>query len=365
MFVSALSPPVPISELCRGSRHTTRVIVGALVTSNAERELDCEVTFQTDTILQKFMLRFEKIELDCNDHLWVYDSAYSTGTPLKDLSCRDTLQNVATIYTHSNHVTLKYKTDEWGPLTNGFKLIITAFKHKKDACRDFRCQTTEFCISRVLACDSVNHCGDESDESNSYASCPTPPLGELLSLSAGVLVAVGGVLVCVLVLVGVVLGTVVCIRRRRRLALLLQQRRIRNQQHAQYQLGQTEEQYGTNGTYGTVLVEKPPPYPGLPHHTNLGNQASLGPSFSIPQLFCTLAVQRTTCQVPDPFLRCRHISGKPEVPCIGGAGVSTTLVSGGRGGRPPPPPSACATLNRGSNGASGAELLQQKEEWFV
>ncbi|XP_047740910.1 uncharacterized protein LOC108664516 isoform X2 [Hyalella azteca] len=178
----------PISELCRGSRHQTRVIVGSLITSNAERELDCEVTFQTDTILQKFMLRFEKIELDCNDHLWIYDSAYSTGTPLKDLSCRDTLQNVATIYTHSNHVTLKYKTDEWGPLSNGFRLIITAFKHK-NACRDFRCETTEFCVSRSLTCDSVNHCGDASDESNSYASCPSPPLGELLSLSEGAITA--------------------------------------------------------------------------------------------------------------------------------------------------------------------------------
>ncbi|XP_053644814.1 uncharacterized protein [Cherax quadricarinatus] len=27
--------------------------------------------------------------------------------------------------------------------------------------------------------------------------------------------------------------------------------------------------YGTNGTFGTLLVEKPPPYPGVPQHTSV------------------------------------------------------------------------------------------------
>lgn len=32
------------------------------------------------------------------------------------------------------------------------------------ACKDFRCNTREFCIHPDLVCDGVNHCGDGSDE---------------------------------------------------------------------------------------------------------------------------------------------------------------------------------------------------------
>ena len=55
------------------------MIEGAVVRSMGERNLDCTITFQTDTILQRFMLRFERLELDCNDHLFIYDGAYTTG----------------------------------------------------------------------------------------------------------------------------------------------------------------------------------------------------------------------------------------------------------------------------------------------
>ncbi|MPC74091.1 hypothetical protein E2C01_068437 [Portunus trituberculatus] len=59
--------------------------------------------------------------------------ADSDGYPLRaDLSCRSTLQNVGTLYTQSNFVTLKYVTDQWGPKDNGFRLLITAFKDKSE-----------------------------------------------------------------------------------------------------------------------------------------------------------------------------------------------------------------------------------------
>ncbi|CAD6208556.1 GSCOCG00012737001-RA-CDS, partial [Cotesia congregata] len=35
------------------------------------------------------------------------------------------------------------------------------------ACKDFRCSLNEFCIDEDLVCDSVNHCGDGSDEAPS------------------------------------------------------------------------------------------------------------------------------------------------------------------------------------------------------
>ncbi|XP_076322468.1 uncharacterized protein LOC143231731 isoform X3 [Tachypleus tridentatus] len=103
-------------------------IDGVVLTSESEDNLKCVITFQTDSILQKFMLRFDHLALDCNDHLFVYDGDNAYGTHKAHLSCRSTKRNVGTIFTQSNFVTLKYITDKWSKLGNGFKLIITAFK---------------------------------------------------------------------------------------------------------------------------------------------------------------------------------------------------------------------------------------------
>nr|CAD7265999.1 unnamed protein product [Timema shepardi] len=54
----------------------------------------------------------------------------SAPKTLSDLSCRNTRQSVGSIYTRTNFVTLKYVTDGWGTESNGFKLVITAFKDK-------------------------------------------------------------------------------------------------------------------------------------------------------------------------------------------------------------------------------------------
>lgn len=53
-----------------------RKIEGAFLKSQNERNLNCIVTFQTHTILQRFMLRFDQLQLDCNDHLFIYDGAH-------------------------------------------------------------------------------------------------------------------------------------------------------------------------------------------------------------------------------------------------------------------------------------------------
>lgn len=52
---------------------------GAVLWSQNERNLDCIITFQTHSILQRFMLRFDMLQLDCNDHLYVYDGAHAVG----------------------------------------------------------------------------------------------------------------------------------------------------------------------------------------------------------------------------------------------------------------------------------------------
>lgn len=70
-----------VSKLCVRDRNFPlyKKIDGAVIESESEADLDCVLTFQTDSILQRFMLRFEQLALDCNDHLYVYDGAHAFG----------------------------------------------------------------------------------------------------------------------------------------------------------------------------------------------------------------------------------------------------------------------------------------------
>ena len=47
--------------------------------SKNERDKDCTVTFQTESILEKFMIRFSHLNIDCNDKLMIYDGAHTYG----------------------------------------------------------------------------------------------------------------------------------------------------------------------------------------------------------------------------------------------------------------------------------------------
>lgn len=70
-----------MQSLCKNHFLTLvyRKIEGAVIWSKNERNLDCVVTFQTNSILQRFMLRFDMLQLDCNDHLFIYDGAHTVG----------------------------------------------------------------------------------------------------------------------------------------------------------------------------------------------------------------------------------------------------------------------------------------------
>ena len=73
---------VPIPKLCERKEGSfpakvPKVVDGAVVTSRNERDLDCVVTFQTESILERFMIRFEKLAIDCNDKLVIYDGAHA------------------------------------------------------------------------------------------------------------------------------------------------------------------------------------------------------------------------------------------------------------------------------------------------
>ncbi|CAO1376328.1 unnamed protein product [Diamesa serratosioi] len=202
-----------INQLCKNHflRQLYRKIDGAVLLSQNERELDCVITFQTHSILQRFMLRFDTLSLDCNDHLKIYDGAHAVGEPKIDLSCRNTRQSVGAIFTKTNFITLKYVTDNWGTDLNGFKLVITAVKDPKHACRDFRCKAKEFCISPELLCDGINHCSDGSDESVT-ANCINETDSKVFGLE---LTWVALIVICsVLIVFAFIGGVSICLCRR-------------------------------------------------------------------------------------------------------------------------------------------------------
>ncbi|XP_026291916.2 uncharacterized protein LOC113216384, partial [Frankliniella occidentalis] len=177
-------PADSIATLCKDffRQQQLRKIDGAELRSQNERNLNCIITFQTHSILQSFMLRFDELTLDCNDHLYIYDGAHAVGVAKWDLSCKDTREQVGPIHTRTNHVTLKYVTDNWGTENFGFNLIITAVKEPQTSCNDFKCKTREFCIHTDLVCDGVSHCADGSDETASE-KCGRGEIGLVLGMS--------------------------------------------------------------------------------------------------------------------------------------------------------------------------------------
>ncbi|KAJ8982021.1 hypothetical protein NQ317_007729 [Molorchus minor] len=202
-----------MQSLCKNHflQQLYRKIDGAILWSQNERNLDCVITFQTHSILQRFMLRFDFLQLDCNDHLYIYDGAHAVGTYKFDLTCKNTKQNLGAMFTRTNYVTLKYVTDAWGTDSNGFKLIITAVKDPKHTCTEFRCNLREFCISTDLVCDGINHCADGSDES-SNTLCQNNETGVILGLEVTWFVVV--VISTLLVLLVLIVAISICICRR-------------------------------------------------------------------------------------------------------------------------------------------------------
>ncbi|XP_035219892.1 uncharacterized protein LOC118192972 isoform X2 [Stegodyphus dumicola] len=196
-----------MSALCLHENEPNyRKVDGAMVISANETDTKCVVTFQTDTILQMFMLRFEHLALDCNDHLFIYDGAHAYGNHKADLSCRSTLTDVGTILTNGNYVTLKYITDNKNLARNGFKLIITSVKRPNTGCQSFRC-LNQWCISQNLTCDGVNHCGDNSDETSQALCGDESATKQILGLNFGTFVSLvlGIFLICCVCVVGVII----------------------------------------------------------------------------------------------------------------------------------------------------------------
>ena len=72
-------------QICHESREgnflsaVPRTVEGVVLDSRDERDEDCVITFQTESVIQKFLLKFERLQMDCNDHLYIYDAAHVAG----------------------------------------------------------------------------------------------------------------------------------------------------------------------------------------------------------------------------------------------------------------------------------------------
>jgi hypothetical protein len=85
-LIRTFSLSVKITKLCQQNHKSflstiPRTIDGALLISKNERDLNCIITFQTESILERFMLRFEELQIDCNDKLMIYDGSHAIGQP--------------------------------------------------------------------------------------------------------------------------------------------------------------------------------------------------------------------------------------------------------------------------------------------
>uniref|UniRef100_A0A1B6DDM6 CUB domain-containing protein n=1 Tax=Clastoptera arizonana TaxID=38151 RepID=A0A1B6DDM6_9HEMI len=241
-----------MQSLCKNHflQQLYRKIDGAVLHSQNERNLDCVITFQTHSILQRFMLRFDSLHLDCNDHLYIYDGAHAVGNFKSDLSCRNTKQAVGSIFTRTNFVTLRYVTDGWGTDANGFNLVITAVKDPKHSCMDFRCNLREFCIAKDLVCDGINHCADGSDEAIS-STCSMPNRDKIFGMETILFVAIAvssTLILCVCVVI-----MFVCSCRRQAAP------QTPSHQLPAYNANMPLQQvHGSNGTGATTIVSKLP-----------------------------------------------------------------------------------------------------------
>jgi len=226
-----------MQSLCKNHflQQVYRKIDGALLWSQNERNLDCVITFQTHSILQRFMMRFDFLQLDCNDHLYVYDGAHAVGTPKYDISCRNTMQTLGPMFTMTNYVTLKYITDSWGTETNGFKLVISAIKDPKHVCSEFQCSLQRLCIANDLVCDTINHCADGSDEV-AGTLCQNNDSGTILGMEKTWFVVL--IVITLLILLVFIVAVSIC----------LCKKGIRDiSSNAQQQNYSMQQMYGSNG----------------------------------------------------------------------------------------------------------------------
>lgn len=136
------------------------------ITYHKDPMYQCELTLDTTVISERLMLNFNRLNLNCSDTLYVYDSPNTFGNPTFKLTCDNETGSV--IYSTGNSLSLEYVTaDGLGFNTNDFYLVYASFNDSSNGCNGFVCgDANKYCISSEFECDAYVNCADGSDELN-------------------------------------------------------------------------------------------------------------------------------------------------------------------------------------------------------
>lgn len=134
------------------------------VTYHKDQMYQCEMTLFAKESSERLILNFNRLQLNCSDTLYIYDSPNIFGDPTYKLTCENETGSV--IYSTNNSISLEYVTaDDLGLNSNDFYLAYTSFNDSIDGCDGFVCgDESKYCIYRESLCDGYYHCSDGSDE---------------------------------------------------------------------------------------------------------------------------------------------------------------------------------------------------------
>lgn len=215
-----------------------KYIGGATVYSHREEnsqyymdENECKITFKADNEGWRIMLRFLELDIPdidpnngiCNDALYIYDSEdVFTGAMLEaggNYGLCGIQPPPHILVSTGPFMTIHFRTNTKGDIKRreigrGFKFIVTAFSEdfkKYNSCgTHFQCANKN-CIDEDLKCDTVDHCGDNSDEAmEGFAQCGVKDDGSFLNrflalgVTASVTITVGSLIVLIVCIIAAV-----------------------------------------------------------------------------------------------------------------------------------------------------------------
>ncbi|XP_071487513.1 neuropilin and tolloid-like protein 2 [Diadema antillarum] len=202
---SSFTSAIEVAYLYNSCNTTLQAAITGLVEPDSSlsyrNNQDCNVVLATDPG-KKLLLQFNRFVLEeevngaCVDSLQVFDGDTEAATPITGELCgRQRLEDVEST---TSNVTFLFRTDDAG-VALGFGILYTVFEEPPCSASQFLCNTSR-CIDVSLICDTVNNCGDNSDEDGCEAYIDRY---SGLTLGQIVLIAIGGIVVLIIIIYGV------------------------------------------------------------------------------------------------------------------------------------------------------------------
>ncbi|XP_063955449.1 low-density lipoprotein receptor-related protein 3-like [Lytechinus pictus] len=191
--------------------------VGGLLEAEAglkyKNNIDCTVTLSA-LPTHRIMVQFHRFTLEsgvngkCPDSLRLFDGNTVDDPALTAELCGRFTQLPDYVSSGSN-ITVRFKTDDGGQ-SLGFGIYFTQVSVAPCLSdEEFECNNT-YCIDRSLVCNTINMCGDWSDEGN----CTAPP-PEVQGLPLAAIVGIGVAIIFVIAMVVLLILKIIQYQRQR------------------------------------------------------------------------------------------------------------------------------------------------------